>query len=94
MQNPDSNELTKAYHAGELKAGWYHIYCGAHHICKWTYPTAAEIKQREAAGLPKPQPKFTGDGVFIGTNLNTLTVLSPVPSYHQLMKIMEKENAA
>ena len=34
MQNPDSNELTKAYHAGELKAGWYHIYCGAHHICK------------------------------------------------------------
>lgn len=94
MQNPDSNELTKAYHSNTLKEGWYHIYCGGHHICKWKQPTAAEIKNREVQNLPRPKPRFEGDGVFIGTNLSTLSVLAPVPSYQQLMKIMEKINAA
>lgn len=90
----NSDELTNAYHAETLPEGWYHIYAGTHHICKWSYPTIAEIKYREAEKLPKPQPKFTGDATFIGSNLKTLTVLAPVPDYPELIKLMEKANAA
>lgn len=86
MIRPDPQELTAQYQNQTLPAGDYYfrvsnlkpqigMYCPA---------TEQEKLYRSSNSLPPPQAKLiSGKQIYLG-RLQTITILAPVPSYHEI----------
>lgn len=79
-----SKELTAAFHDQTLLEGWYYFRCGSlkPQIGHYEKPTTAERLAALEAGRKEPEPViFSRPTTFIGSGLQTIQILAPVPDY-------------
>lgn len=87
MKKPNAKELTAEYMNKTLPEGYYYFSVAGTKpfIGKYTHPTTFEISHAAANGLPEPKPQIQAYPGLLRGQLETVTVLAPVPTYDQLI---------